>query len=389
MTSPDPHSYDVIILGNHPATYLAGILLRDQPQPLDVLHLPLAAASTPDRLLLINPEFFHLHPSLSELNRTLDLTPIYGVCFLAEEPQAQSEHRAKKAMACVGKLSEITREIRNLAKQAGVVLAPESRPLISPPDQSGITLQAGNQRLRTKAILVGDRLDPAATKALSLEQSWDREVLHQLSFLHLDRACPAKLGPKKSLPMSLDLKRSLDWAWFIPFGENAQPFVLHSAPQQQLPPELLRHWIAVLKQHDLISASTPAPEPADILSIEIALAGALTSEAVGDRTLAIGPAGGFYAATAEDLYPNCWSALFAVEVLVKALHQHHLQDALQDFRQNWRMTLGEYLRGPQQNLRFLLPLVYRNRVMTARLAESILHGKSVVRPDPSDNEEVR
>ena len=42
-------------------------------------------------------------------------------------------------------------------------------------------------------------------------------------------------------------------------------------------------------------------------------------------------------------------------------------------------TLGDYLRGPQQNLRFLLPLVYRNPVMTARLTESILQGKSVVR----------
>ena len=45
----------------------------------------------------------------------------------------------------------------------------------------------------------------------------------------------------------------------------------------------------------------------------------------------------------------------------------------------WRTTLGDYLRGPQQNLRFLLPLVYRNQVMTARLSESILMGKSVVR----------
>ena len=43
------------------------------------------------------------------------------------------------------------------------------------------------------------------------------------------------------------------------------------------------------------------------------------------------------------------------------------------------LTLGDYLRGPQQNLRFLLPLVYRNAIMTARLADAILLGKSVVR----------
>jgi hypothetical protein len=63
----------------------------------------------------------------------------------------------------------------------------------------------------------------------------------------------------------------------------------------------------------------------------------------------------------------------------KALKERHLQDALNPYRSLWRTTLGQYLRGPQQDLRFLLPLIYRNAVMTTRLTESILLGKSVVR----------
>ena len=63
----------------------------------------------------------------------------------------------------------------------------------------------------------------------------------------------------------------------------------------------------------------------------------------------------------------------------KALKEPHLQDALHPYREKWGTTLGEYLCGPQQNLRFLLPLIYRNPIMTGRLAESILLGKSVVR----------
>ena len=63
----------------------------------------------------------------------------------------------------------------------------------------------------------------------------------------------------------------------------------------------------------------------------------------------------------------------------KALAERHLQDALRPYREQWGTTLGEYLRGPQQNFRFLLPLVYRNEVMTTRLTECILLGKSVVR----------
>ena len=71
--------------------------------------------------------------------------------------------------------------------------------------------------------------------------------------------------------------------------------------------------------------------------------------------------------------------MYAVDVAKKALKERHVQDALQPYRQRWGSTLGDYLRGPQQNLRFLLPLVYRNAVMTARLTEAILSGKSVVR----------
>ena len=95
--------------------------------------------------------------------------------------------------------------------------------------------------------------------------------------------------------------------------------------------------------------------------------------------LPIGPAGGFYCQSAEDIYPNCWSAVYAVESIRKALKEPHLQDALNPYRSRWRTTLGQYLRGPQQDLRFLLPLIYRNEVMTTRLTESILQGKSVVR----------
>ena len=139
----------------------------------------------------------------------------------------------------------------------------------------------------------------------------------------------------------------------------------------------MRRWVATLVAHK--SLKTDAVPIDQMQSMDIPAAGALSREIVGNRTLLFGPAGGFYTACLEDLYPNCWSALFAVETAKKALKETHLQDALQSYRQKWGSTLGDYLRGPQQNLRFLLPLVYRNQVMTDRLAESILLGKSLVR----------
>ena len=66
-------------------------------------------------------------------------------------------------------------------------------------------------------------------------------------------------------------------------------------------------------------------------------------------------------------------------MLKKAVKEPHLQDALQPYRQKWGSSLGDYLRGPQQNLRFLMTLIYRNKQMTTRIAEAILAGKSVIR----------
>jgi hypothetical protein len=144
------------------------------------------------------------------------------------------------------------------------------------------------------------------------------------------------------------------------------------------PLELLTHWADVLRTAQILNAKAELPLD-DAESIDLPLAGALAHEGVANRTVLVGPAGGFYSACTEDIYPNCWSALFAADTIKKALKEPHLQDALQPYRHKWRTTLGDYLRGPQQNFRFLLPLVYRNQVMTTRLTEAILLGKSVVR----------
>src|SRR5205085_5998794 len=134
--------------------------------------------------------------------------------------------------------------------------------------------------------------------------------------------------------------------------------------------DLLARWAKVLAAHGILKRHDV---PLDgVESIDLPLAGALQHEGVANRTLLIGPAGGFYSACSEDIYPNVWSAVFAADTIKKALKEPHLQDALSPYRQKWRTTLGDYLRGPQQDLRFLLPLIFRNQNMTTRMTESIL-----------------
>jgi len=99
---------------------------------------------------------------------------------------------------------------------------------------------------------------------------------------------------------------------------------------------------------------------------------------VGKRSLAIGDAGGFVAsATCEGIYPAMWSAEIAAEIIHRALDRPHPQDELREFDVKWRTTMADYLRPPNADLQFLLPLVFANKQMAERLARAFLRGENL------------
>ncbi len=99
---------------------------------------------------------------------------------------------------------------------------------------------------------------------------------------------------------------------------------------------------------------------------------------VGKNTLAIGDAGGFVASIShEGLYPAIQSAALAIEIAARAVSSPHPQDALMEYDAAWRSELVDHLRMPNADLRFLLPLVFTNERMAAKMAEALLFGKNI------------
>jgi hypothetical protein len=247
-------------------------------------------------------------------------------------------------------------------------------------DETGLDATVGKAVVRATVLVVGGSLPEAQQKMLGMPDGWDAEVMHRYTFLKLNGTKWADLGSRPVVPMSLNLRETLCWGWLLPGPKGVQLAVDQPAGTVSRvgPTELLAHWGETLRRNGILAGKGELPTR-DAESIDLPLGGALAHEGVANRTLLVGPAGGFYSACTEDIYPNCWSALYAADAVKKALKEPHLQDALHPYRHKWRTTLGDYLRGPQQDLRFLLPLVYRNQVMTTRLTESILLGKSVVR----------
>lgn len=376
---------DVLVLGGHPSAYFAAALLAHKTT-LRIVHAPLPGEPDGDRLVLVNPALFELDPMLAGLQKKLELEPIFGLAFLADEPTTRSEHRSKTPLSTVGSLKAVRTAMVAVAESAGVELAKPAAFQIHRVDEQGAHVTLGKSVLHPRALVLGGSLPQEQQKLLGIPESWGADVVHRYAYVKLPAgksAALADLGPKPIIPMSLNLGHSLCWAWLLP-GKSAMQLAVE-LPVEKLaectPIAQLVMWAKVLAQHGILQWKGGKGEisPASVRTIDMPLAGALAHEGVANRTLLIGPAGGFYAATGEDVYPNCWSALFAAETLKKALTERHLQDALGPYRTLWRTTLGEHLRGPQQNLRFLLPLVYRNPVMTTRLCEAILLGKNVVR----------
>ena len=379
-TQPQRPAVDVLVLGEHPAAYFAAALLK-QKSKLNVLHSTIPDKRPPDRVVLINPKMFELDPLLGGgLKRRIDCTSIYGMQFLSDDVATRSEYRSKTVLGSLAMYKDVRAAFQRMAASEGVESVSPKVVQIHRIDERGLQVTIGKQEVHPKVLVLAGPLAEGQQKLLGLPESWGRDVVHRYTFVKFKAARGVEVGSKPVVPMSLDLGGRLTWAWMLAHGSCVQLAV--EQPVETLdrfkPAELLAHWERVLKAHGVLHADVHVPlDKAEWM--DVPMAGALAHEGLANRTVLVGPAGGFFSASGEDIYPNVWSAVYAADAIKKALKETHVQDALAPYRHNWRTTLGDYLRGPQQNLRFLLPLVYRNQVMTTRLTEAILLGRGMVR----------
>ena len=378
----------MLVIGDHPAASLCALLLRLAKIPVALIDPGTTIGG--ERFVTLNPAFFDLHKSLAELRGSLDLTPITHARFLAEDGSVASSTRAppRKAGGRAGKerggtliyvtpLPALRDAMRALAQDAGVPTG-SGTVCVGDVDESGVTMTLGRRTLRPQLVAVADPLSPESAGPLRLPPFLGRQHAVQTTAT-VTSAGRTPLGPAtdaQGLSMCLDLAGTLAWGWLLPHGGQLQLSVQHDADADG--PALLDRWARLLVAHGHLSADA-SPDGRTIRAYPMPLAGALSRDVVARRSVVFGPAGGFYSASGEDVYPACWSAKFAADALGKAVKAEHPQDALGAYRSRWGSTLGEYLRGPQQNLRFLLPLVFKNPPMTDRLAEAILLGKSLVK----------
>lgn len=372
---------DVLVVGAHCSASLAAAALRDGHPRLTVGHVLPCDEGLVDRLTLVNPRFFDLHPLLGKLRGEPLWTDTFGLDFLSPTNPSRGEYATRTPTALVASTAGVASAIARAAHSAGDRPQPCNEFKVLRVVDDGVEMLIDGRPMTARMLLVASNLPADARRTLGIARHWDEPVVQQYQFLQFKPAKGAlKLPQGGPVAMSWDLEGRGMWAWALASGEMVHLAVLRARrPAHVTDTADLASWVKNLTLHGLISKPDALPELSTARCIDLPVAGALAGEVVANRTLLIGPAGGFVSACAEEVYPSCWSAVLASEVAAEALRETHVQDALGAYRSRCGSTVGDYLRGPQQNLKLLLPLVYKNKVMAARLGEAILSGESVVR----------
>src|SRR5882672_2454978 len=234
---------DVLVLGEHPATYFCAALLRATAK-LYVLHATIPQEKPVERICLLNPEIFRLHKLLEPLKRKLKLTPIYGMQFLGADASTRSEHRSKSIIAYTISYKEFRAALQRIASDEGVELATPKQVQVIRLDERGLEVIIGRGVLLPKVLVLGGIVPEPQQKMLGLPEGWGPDVVHRYTFLRLKGSKWTPAGNRPTVSMSLDMGKSLYWAWMLPYDGGVQLAVeqpIESLAQIRSE-DLLRQW---------------------------------------------------------------------------------------------------------------------------------------------------
>lgn len=367
-------AFDAVVIGEHPSASLATSLLARRGR--GVLHLSRRHLKPVHRLALLSPKFFSLHPSLASLRRKLRLSPLHGMTLLGDRADLRGQHLTRAAAAFIVETDEFSATLHAHARAAGAAPRACRSASVETVDDAGVHLLVDDKPVLARLLLLADELDETSAGLLGMPARWSPSLARRLTFAGFRP--PADRDSRSTLVVCMDLAHTSHWAWLLCGSTSWQAAVETPAiDDPDRGSELLARWFELLRLHGCIDDASIKPSHCHHLVLPFE--GAMERECVASRTLLFGPAGGFICGSGEELLPCCWSAVFAASCADEALDNPPVQDALRRYREAWGGTLGDYLRGPRNNLRYLLPLAFRNPVMTRRLADAVLLGQSVVR----------
>ncbi|MFH1416670.1 MAG: FAD-dependent oxidoreductase [Planctomycetota bacterium] len=277
---------------------------------------------------------------------------------------------------------QLTRNLLSAAKKAGLRIINDVEVTAIDVHEQGVHLADGDGNLHAgRILLAADGCDSLVAKSLGVERGAEyrtggrnRDVIMEAVTSLPSSAIPD--GPAE-LTLSLSSEDFGTFGYAFVAGKRQVAGLIARASDDDSQAEYER-FIANNPASGVVAtalASGSARTSVRPLPRGVALD---TETHVAKHCLSIGDAGGYVCALSQEgLYPSLWSAKLAVDVCETALQNAHPQDALIEFDARWRQEMVDYLRLPNADLRFLLPLIFTNDRMAKKLAHSFLLGENI------------
>jgi flavin-dependent dehydrogenase len=193
---------------------------------------------------------------------------------------------------------------------------------------------------------------------------------------HRSKARPLKpAGADKGMIVVLGLIRSQGIGYVLPQADHLLLGVAGPSNEEEIA-EHFQEFVGDAREAGLLPDDVRPGKP----DVWPSPAGqAIDMEAhVGKRSLLVGEAGGFVTAVSyEGIYPAMWSASIAAGVLIDAAGSDTPQDVLGQYDHRWRLVMADYLRMPNADVEFLLPLIFSNQQIADRMAAAFLTGQNI------------
>ncbi|MCG8407019.1 MAG: FAD-dependent monooxygenase [Phycisphaerales bacterium] len=369
---------DLVILGAGPAGTAAAAFAAGKSLNVELLDQNQAPATLP-LIEWLPAGADHLLEKL-KVNRDEHVVGAVDTVRFIDAKNSRTAKTKLKPPVDLVLTHRLLEQLRSMAGERGAVVSAGTRIVsIDPREEKVHLVSATDQEFTGRLLVAADGTESWAAKKLGIYPKTQSRHSMSCQWASLGADLPKKTGQKPSAELSLLFTSDslADFSYVYHAGDITLVGLITEAPPDRV--ESKFQFTVDWGKDDGVLPSDLVIDPGNLVHRTIPRGLALDMETHGaKRSLVIGDAGGFIPALSHDgLYPAIWSAELAVETCVSALDSPHPQDALSEFDHRWRRDMVEYLRLPNVDLRFLLPLVFSNEQMAQKVARAFVYGENL------------
>jgi len=376
--------YDVLIVGAGPAGAAAALLLADHGASVALVDAARFPREKPCAGWL-NAHAVRDFPFLEAARRKVRAAPFRCLLFHSPDLQAAARYSSRSHLGYIVSRRKFDAALVRVAADAGAEIFLGRKVVAVQAAERSVTLTLASGRHLVGRLLVGaDGVHSTVARSLGLRGHWENQQV--VACLAKDVPLTRKQiadGLEGAIHVALGFGGASGYAWAFPGTRAVNVGIGVRAAEAGRLQSLYDAWVEGLRRKAMLPPRANLAKP----SGAVIPAGAAIEfdNHVGKRTLLVGDAGGFAAAaTGEGIYPGIWSASIAARSILEALAADRgekkgttCQDALLEFRNEWRREMASYLQMPNVNLAFLLPLVFTNQEIADRFARAFLFGENL------------